>query len=131
MSFSFYLIGTWSGLYFGIKYYQMVQRQNERLLKATSAAHRAQLKMLRYQLNPHFLFNTLNSIYALVRLGNNDRAEDMIQQLSRFLRHSLDQGDEVVVTLEQELESLQLYLDIEQARFEDRLDVIFDNVGTT
>ena len=131
---------SWSVIYFGMKSHDQAEEEHRKLgeeasrrererfkrLEAESMARDAQLKMLRYQLNPHFLFNTLNSIYALVRLGNNDRAEDMIQQLSRFLRHSLDQGDEVVVTLEQELESLQLYLDIEQARFEDRLDVIFD-----
>jgi hypothetical protein len=59
---SFYLLLCWSGLYVGIKYYQQLQEQTQATLKATAAAHQAQLKMLRYQLNPHFLFNTLNAI---------------------------------------------------------------------
>jgi LytS/YehU family sensor histidine kinase len=84
--------------------------------------------MLRYQLNPHFLFNTLNAINARVRLGENLQAGEMIQYLSRFLRHSLDHGGEQTVTLAQELESLELYLDIEQARFGERLEVVFDVV---
>ena len=59
---SFYIMLCWSGLYFDIKYYQQLQDQTEQTLKAHAAAHQAQLKMLRYQLNPHFLFNTLNAI---------------------------------------------------------------------
>lgn len=131
---------SWSVIYFGIKSHDQAKQEHEKLeeeekrrvrerykrLQAESFAREAQLKMLRYQLNPHFLFNTLNSIYALVRLGNNRNAEEMIQQLSRFLRHSLDQGEKVQVTLDQELDSLRLYLNIEQARFQDRLTVEYD-----
>ena len=82
--------------------------------------------MLRYQLNPHFLFNTLNAINAHVRLGENVQASEMIQFLSRFLRHSLEQDSTEEVPLEQELESLRLYLKIEQARFGERLDISYD-----
>ena len=89
--------------------------------EAESAAREAQLKMLRYQLNPHFLFNTLNAINALVRLEELGKAQGMIQLLSKFLRHSLDQDYVENVTLEEEVASLKLYLDIEKARFEDRL----------
>ncbi len=131
---------SWSVLYFGIKNYDMAmlehqkleeaaalrERERYRRLQAESEANEAQLKMLRYQLNPHFLFNTLNAIYALVRLRDNDKAGEMIQQLSQFLRHSLDQGDILSVPLDKELESLMLYLDIEQTRFEDRLRVELD-----
>ena len=59
---SVYIILCWSGLYFGVKYYQLLQSERQKALKATTMAHEAQLKMLRYQLNPHFLFNTLNAI---------------------------------------------------------------------
>jgi sensor histidine kinase YesM len=131
---------TWSVIYFGVKSHDQAELEHEKLeqeekrreresykrLQAESQAREAQLKMLRYQLNPHFLFNTLNSIYALVKLGSNYNAQEMIQQLSRFLRHSLEQGEQVHVTLEQELETLQLYLSIEQARFQDRLNVSYD-----
>lgn len=63
---AFYIMLCWSGLYFGIKYYQQLQEQTQQTLKATAAAHQAQLKMLRYQLNPHFLFNTPTG-YRLTR----------------------------------------------------------------
>ena len=64
--FAFYVMLSWSGLYFGIKYYQTLQLEKQKLLTAMNKAHEAQLKMLRYQLNPHFLFNTLNAISTLV-----------------------------------------------------------------
>jgi two-component system LytT family sensor kinase len=123
---SLYLIGTWSGLYFGIKYYRMVQQQREQVLKATSAAHESQLKMLRYQLNPHFLFNTLNAISTLVLEGENDTANRMVSRLSTFLRHSLDRDPMQKITLRKEIEALNLYLTIENIRFEDRLKVLIE-----
>jgi signal transduction histidine kinase len=123
---SLYVIGTWSGLYFGIKFYQMVQQQNERLLKATSAAHEAQLKMLRYQLNPHFLFNTLNAISTLVLEEQTRTANGMVTRLSSFLRHSLDSDPMQKVSLKKEIDALNLYLSIEKVRFEERLEVAFD-----
>ncbi|MBT8063036.1 MAG: histidine kinase [Gammaproteobacteria bacterium] len=123
---SVYIIGTWSGLYFGIKFYQTVQRQNETLLKAASAANEAQLKVLRYQLNPHFLFNTLNSISTLVLERHNKDANRLVTRLSRFLRTSFDSDPKRKMALEKELETIRLYLEIEQARFEERLKVEFD-----
>jgi LytS/YehU family sensor histidine kinase len=123
---SLYVIGTWSGLYFGIKYYRMVQSQNEGLLKATSAAHEAQLKMLRYQLNPHFLFNTLNAISTLILEEETRTANGMVTRLSSFLRHSLDSDPMQKVSLKKEVDALNLYLSIEKVRFEERLDVVFD-----
>ena len=123
---SVYIIGTWSGLYFGIKFYQTVQQQNESLLKAANSASEAQLSALRYQLNPHFLFNTLNSISTLVLEQRNDQANRLITRLSRFLRLSLDSDPKRKSPLESELEILGLYLDIEQLRFEERLHVEYD-----
>ncbi len=118
---SFYILLCWSGLYFGIKYYQQLQEQTEQTLKATAAAHQAQLKMLRYQLNPHFLFNTLNAISTLILDGANDTANKAVTRLSDFLRYTLDNDPMSRVTLGSEMGALDLYLEIEKVRFGDRL----------
>lgn len=118
---SFYILLCWSGLYFGIKYYQQLQEQTEQTLKATAAAHQAQLKMLRYQLNPHFLFNTLNAISTLILDSANDSANKAVTRLSDFLRYTLDNDPMSRVTLGSELSALDLYLEIEKVRFGDRL----------
>ena len=116
----------WTGLYFGIKYYQLLQVERERGLKTQSMAHQAQLKMLRYQLNPHFLFNTLNAISTLILDRDNELANTMVTRLSRFLRYSLDNDPMQKINLSQELEALQLYLDIEKVRFDERLQLEFN-----
>ncbi len=118
---AFALMICWSAAYFAIKYYQQMLAERERALKADSMAQSAQLKMLRYQLNPHFLFNTLNAISTLVLLKENDTANTMVTRLSSFLRYSLDSDPMARVTLSQEVDALQLYLDIEKVRFEERL----------
>jgi len=120
---SFYVMLCWSGLYFGIKYYQQLQQQTEQTLKATAAAHQAQLKMLRYQLNPHFLFNTLNAISTLILDGANDTANLAVSRLSDFLRYTLDNDPMKRVTLGSELGALDLYLETEKVRFSDRLTI--------
>lgn len=112
---------AWSILYFAIKSYRIFQEVRESALKSASMAHEAQLKMLRYQLNPHFLFNTLNAISTLVLEKNTELANRMVVKLSSFLRYSLDNDPLQKITLEQELKALQLYLDIEKVRFEERL----------
>lgn len=122
---SFYIILSWSGLYFGSKYYQMLQIEKQNVLKANTVAHQAQLKMLRYQLNPHFLFNTLNAISTLILIEENKTANTMVTKLSEFLRYSLDKDPMKKVTLASEIQALQLYLAIEQVRFEDRLQLDF------
>lgn len=118
-----YIILSWSGLYFVIKYYQMLQDEKQKALTAASIAHQSQLKMLRYQLNPHFLFNTLNAISTLILVEENKTANTMMSRLSDFLRFSLDNEPIKRITLQRELEVLMLYLDIEKVRFEDRLQV--------
>ena len=123
---SFYIILSWSGLYFGSKYYQMLQVEKQNVLKANTVAHQAQLKMLRYQLNPHFLFNTLNAISTLILVEENKTANTMVTKLSEFLRYSLDKDPMKKVTLQSEIQALQLYLAIEQVRFEDRLHLDFN-----
>lgn len=126
MSSIFYIFICWSCLYFGIKFYQGMQQASQRALKANALAHEAQLKMLRYQLNPHFLFNTLNAISTLVLEKHTLRANEMVTRLSNFLRYSLDNDPMQKVTLEQEITTLNLYLGIEKVRFEERLELDFD-----
>jgi len=117
---------AWSTIYFGYHYYRGFQEQQEQALKATAMAHQAQLKMLRYQLNPHFLFNTLNAISTLVLEKSETDANRMLTKLSSFLRYTLVNQPTQRVTLDQELHALGLYLDIEKVRFQDRLTLEFD-----
>jgi sensor histidine kinase YesM len=117
----FSLLAAWSALYYLINYYLLLEAQTDRLLRLESQASSAQLAMLRYQLNPHFLFNTLNSISTLVLLKHTDRANAMLSRLSSFLRYTLVNEPTGQVTVAQEVETLKLYLDIEKMRFEERL----------
>ncbi len=116
-----YLLVCWSVLYFGIKFYESQRKQEEAMLKAVALAQEAQLKMLRYQLNPHFLFNTLNAISTLILDNQNRLANHAVTRLSEFLRYTLDQDPMKKVTLRQELEALDLYLGTERLRFAERL----------
>ena len=118
---TFTLLVAWSALYFSINYYLLLEQQTDRLLNLEHQASSAQLAMLRYQLNPHFLFNTLNSISTLVLLKQTDRANAMLSRLSSFLRYTLVNEPAGVVTVAQEVETLKLYLEIEKMRFEERL----------
>jgi len=120
------LLGGWSALYYAINFFLTVERQADRLERLEAQATAAQLAMLRYQLNPHFLFNTLNSISTLVLLKQTEQANAMLTRLSGFLRHTLIAQPGSQVTLEQEIETLQLYLDIERMRFEERLRTHFE-----
>jgi two-component system, LytTR family, sensor kinase len=122
----FSVLGAWSALYYGINFYLLVEEQRDQLLKLETQASSAQLAMLRYQLNPHFLFNTLNSISTLVLLKHTDRANAMLSRLSSFLRYTLVNEPLGQVTLAQEIETLKLYLEIEKMRFEERLRPSFD-----
>ena len=120
-----YLLLCWSVLYFGIKFYESQRKQEEAMLKAVALAQEAQLKMLRYQLNPHFLFNTLNAISTLILDNQNRMANQAVARLSEFLRYTLDQDPMKKVTLRQELEALDLYLGTERLRFAERLRLEF------
>ncbi len=120
------VLGAWTGLYFGINYYLLLAEQTRRMAGIAAQASSAQLEMLRYQLNPHFLFNTLNSISTLVLLKQTERANAMLSRLSSFLRYSLVGEREGLATVAQETEALKLYLDIERTRFEERLRATFE-----
>jgi hypothetical protein len=115
----------WTALYFGIKYWVDWQEEKQRSVEAYHMAQKAQLQMLRYQLNPHFLFNSLNSIKALVE-EDKTSAKEMITDLSDFLRYSLMDKDIAFRPLQEELNVLKLYLSIEKKRFEEKLQVLYD-----
>ena len=119
------LLGAWTALYYAVNFFLQVEEQNDQLIRLENQATSAQLAMLRYQLNPHFLFNTLNSISTLVLLKQTERANAMLTRLSSFLRYSLSNEPAGRVTVAQEIETLKLYLDIERMRFEERLRTIF------
>jgi LytS/YehU family sensor histidine kinase len=121
LSLDFILLAAWTALYYGINYFLLLEEQIDQRERLESAASSAQLAMLRYQLNPHFLFNTLNSISTLVLLKQTERANAMLARLSSFLRYTLVNEPTAKVTLAQEVETLKLYLEIEKMRFEDRL----------
>ena len=137
---SFLVYLCWTALYYGNKYYHKAQVEQQNRLEAIAAikeeqlkrlnaeadARNSQLGMLRYQLNPHFLFNTLNTISALVKFRENDKAHKMITQLGHFLRYSLDNDPALKISLQQEVDALMLYLDIEKTRFGERLVLQFD-----
>ncbi|MBD1388068.1 histidine kinase [Neiella sp. HB171785] len=116
---------AWTGSYFGIKYYLLLQRENRRTYEAMAQAKEAQIRMLHYQLSPHFMFNALNSISTLVHLEQNKSAATMLDQLAKFLRYSLDIDPLALIPLQMEVEAMQNYLSIEQTRFGDRLAVEF------
>ncbi|MFZ5748036.1 MAG: sensor histidine kinase [Pseudomonadota bacterium] len=123
---NFTVLAGWSALYFGINFYLIVEDQIDQMQALESQASAAQLAMLRYQLNPHFLFNTLNSISTLVLLKQTERANVMLSRLSSFLRYTLANEPTAHVTLAQEVETLKLYLEIEKMRFDERLRTHFD-----
>jgi LytS/YehU family sensor histidine kinase len=116
---------AWSGLYFGIKFWMEWVSQKEETDRALLLARNAQLEMLKYQLNPHFLFNTLSSLRALTS-NENVKAKEIITKISEFLRYTLIRINSNEVALSKEIEVIKNYLDIEKVRFEDELNVVFN-----
>ena len=116
----------WTALYVGAQYYAALQDERVRAVQAEAHAHRARLQALRYQLNPHFLFNALNGVSTLVTEERTREATDMLAELSDFLRLTLERDDEAEVPLADEVEFVRRYLAIEQVRFGDRLRVAVD-----
>ena len=131
----YFLFAAWSAIFIAMTQQQLARLTERRLAEAETAAHAAQVRALRYQVNPHFLFNTLNSLSALVMSGRADRAEEMLMALSTFFRTSLSLDPSADVTLAQEIDLQRLYLDIEKIRFPERLrfeiDVPDDLAGIT
>ena len=127
----------WTAMFHGLMYYQLLQREHQILLdsqdkiqeeyvkrvEAQAMARDAELKMLRYQLSPHFLSNALNSVNALIEMEQGELAQKTVVNLSKFLRYLLDHDPESRVTVQQEIAALMLYLDIEKVRFGERLKI--------
>ena len=117
---------AWAALYLALCYAAEAQMLERRTAQLRGAAQAAELRALRYQVNPHFLFNTLNSLSSLVMTGKREEAERMILNLSNFFRTSLSGDPTEDVPLSAELQLQRLYLDIEGVRFPDRLLVKVD-----
>lgn len=117
------MLATWSAGYYGIKSYLDNVEQRERLEKATHLAKEAQLKMLRYQLNPHFMFNSINAISTLILKKENNHAVLMLEKLCDFLRYSLYTDPLKKIPVWEEVTILRTYLEIEKARFRSKLTV--------
>ena len=122
----YFLLLAWASTYFALLAGVQARASQRREEQFRSAAKAAELRSLRYQVNPHFLFNTLNSLSALVMTGKADRAERMIQTISRFYRHSLANEPTADVSLKDEFDLQRLYLDIEAVRFPKRLVPVFN-----
>jgi two-component system, LytTR family, sensor kinase len=121
----FFLI-AWCAFYLALGFAQRVQASERRAADYARAAQTAELRALRYQVNPHFLFNTLNSLSALVMNHRHEEAESMIMNLSNFYRTSLAGEPVEDVTLAEEIQLQRLYLEIEGVRFPDRLKAEVD-----
>jgi sensor histidine kinase YesM len=119
------LLFSWSTFYFVIKMWLEWKKQKETTQKEDILAQQAQLQMLRYQINPHFLFNSLNSIRALIE-EDAENAKLMINELSEFLNYSLTTKASTFISLSKEIEAASLYFAIEKKRFEDKLKIVFD-----
>jgi LytS/YehU family sensor histidine kinase len=119
--YNFILFLLWSAFCSAILYAAQLQERERSLLQAQVLAREAELKMLRYQINPHFLFNTLNAVSALIVTGQALAADAMITKLARFFRNALSRESTVKVTLAEELRVQLEYLNIELTRFPDRL----------
>lgn len=117
----YFLLLAWAALYFALVNAEQARAAERREGEYRRAAKAAELRSLRYQVNPHFLFNTLNSLSALVLTGKAQAAEQMIQTLSTFYRRSLAEDPTGLVSLEAEVALQRAYLEIEAVRFPERL----------
>ena len=117
---------AWSAFYLANQVQAEMHGAERRAAEAESAAHSAQVRALRYQVNPHFLFNTLNSLSSLIIAGRADEAEAMVLKLSTFFRSSLTLDATADISLAEEIALQRLYLDIEKVRFPRRLKAEFD-----
>jgi two-component system LytT family sensor kinase len=122
----YFFFAAWASFYIAMSSAAQLRLAERRASRAERDAQAAQLRALRYQVNPHFLFNTLNSLSSLVMARRADEAETMIVNLSTFFRSGLSIDPSEDVTLAREMEFQQLYLDIEKVRFPNRLNVVTD-----
>ncbi len=118
----FIILTLWSGIYFGFAYFERQRRLEIESYQARTALAEAELRGLKSQLNPHFLFNSLNSLRALV-IEDPARAQEAITQLAAILRYHLQSGERSLVPLAEEIQTVEQYLALELIRFEDRLTI--------
>ena len=119
----FFVLLAWSVLYFAVPAYLDLAEQRELVRRAELLAHEARLRALRFQLNPHFLFNTLNAVSTLVAESRNAEASRMLSRLGDFLRATLERPESHEIPLSEEIDFARRYLEIEEIRFGDRLKV--------
>ena len=117
----YFFLAAWGMMFLALSYAREVRAAERNAARLSRAAHDAEMRSLRYQVNPHFLFNTLNSLSSLVMRGDNERAEAMIMNLATFYRTSLASDPLADVTLAEEVRFQSLYLDIEAVRYPERL----------
>lgn len=122
----YFFVIAWASLYLALGYAREVREAERKASRYAQAAQDSELRSLRYQVNPHFLFNTLNSLSSLVITGKPKEAEAMIQNLSNFYRTSLNSDPLEDVTLAEEVDLQRLYLDIEAVRYPERLRTVID-----
>ncbi len=122
----YFFFAAWAAIYVALSYAGQLREADRRAAALTRQAQEAQLKALRYQINPHFLFNTLNSLSALVLAKRTQAAEQMLGNLSAFFRTTLTTEPTADVALAEEIRLQRLYLEIEQVRFPDRLKIELD-----
>jgi len=125
----YFVFAAWAAFYVAMSYAKQLRLADRRAGALAREAQEAQLRALRYQINPHFLFNTLNSLSSLILSQKTDVAERMLMNLSTFFRATLSADPTADVPLEEEIKLQRLYLDIEQIRFPDRLSVEVDVPG--
>src|SRR5262249_54800503 len=116
----------WSSLFFGFKHFKALEVHRELLLVSEATARMAQLKALQYQLQPHFLFNTLNAISSLVVSNQPKLATETLSRLAALLRSTLRDSETYTAPLHEELDMIEEYLEIEKLRFGARLSVQMD-----
>ena len=127
-SWSWFFLAV-AGALIAITHSLKIRDRERRLAVMETVASEARMAALRYQLNPHFLFNTLNSIAALIDAKENVQAEEMVEGLADFLRATLELDPLVDIPLAKELELQALYLSIEETRFPTRLRTSFGELG--
>jgi LytS/YehU family sensor histidine kinase len=121
----FFVLFLWSAFYFGINFWYNWTREKEKTLEANMLAQKAQLEMLRYQLHPHFFFNSLNTIKVVIE-EDQEKAKLLINQLSEFIRYSLLSREGTTTSLAEELIALKNYLAIEKTRYEEKLEITIE-----
>jgi len=122
--FSFIIFSLWFGIYYAYLFIEKSRQQEIKNLQFEASRNEIELKNLRAQINPHFLFNSLNSIRALVEIDQKE-SKKAITKLSNLLRNSIQLGKNRLILLEKELELVKTYLDIEKIRFEDHIAISY------